>query len=103
MLFYWFSFDLTPGQLRPTIYMFYLGFLRIVFLEFCTFYLKKIRGFPQYIRRITKSRGILTKQGRIVHRSGLNNENDKNDNKNSLKSKMKDFIFISTMVKADIF
>ena len=40
-------------------------------------------------------------QGRIVHRSGLNNENDKN--KNSLKSKIKDFKFNSTIVKADIF
>ena len=40
-------------------------------------------------------------EGRIIQRSGLNNENNKN--KNSLKSKMKDFIFNSTMVKADIF
>ena len=46
---------------------------------------------------------FILEQGRIVNRSGLNNENDKNENKNSLKSKMKDFIFNSTMVKADIF
>ena len=45
----------------------------------------------------------LKQQGRIVHRSGLNNENNKNKNKNSLKAKIKDFIFNSTMVKADIF
>ena len=42
-------------------------------------------------------------KGRIVHRSGLNNENNKIKIKNSFKSKMKDFIFNSTMVKADIF
>ena len=45
----------------------------------------------------------LNKQGRIVYRSGLNNENNKNQDKNSLKSKMKDFIFNSTMVKAYTF
>ena len=41
-------------------------------------------------------------QGRIVHKSGLNNENNENKNKNSLKSKIKDLIFNSTntMVKA---
>ena len=45
---------------------------------------------------------ILTKQGRIVHKSGFNNKKIKI--KNSLKSNMKkDFIFNSTMVKADIF
>ena len=43
------------------------------------------------------------KQGRIVHWSGLNNKNNINKDKNSLKSKMKDFIFKSTTVKADIF
>ena len=43
-----------------------------------------------------------SKQGRIVHRSGLNNENNKNENKNSLKSKMKDFIFNSTIVKSEL-
>ena len=42
------------------------------------------------------------KQGRIVHRSGLNNENNKNLNKNLIKSKIKDFIFSVQMVKADI-
>ena len=37
--------------------------------------------------------------------SGLNNENNKNSIKKSLKSKIKDFIFNSTiaMVKTDIF
>ena len=41
-------------------------------------------------------------QGRIFHRSGLNNKTIKIKIK-SLKSKMKDFIFNSTMqVKADI-
>ena len=42
-------------------------------------------------------------QGRIVHRSVLNNENNKNLNKISLKSKMTDFIINSTIVEADIF
>ena len=46
---------------------------------------------------------VSYKQGRNVHRSGLNNENNKIKIKNSLKSKIKDFIFNSTMVKADIF
>ena len=41
---------------------------------------------------------MIRKRGQIVHRSGLNNENNKNYDKNSLKSKMKDFIFNSTMV-----
>ena len=48
-------------------------------------------------------KSFTAKQGRIVHRSGLNNESNKNENKNSLKSKIKDFIFNSRMVKADIF
>ena len=46
---------------------------------------------------------IPIQQERIIHRSGLNNENNKIKIKNSLKSKIKDFIFNSTMVKADIF
>ena len=40
------------------------------------------------------------KQGRIVHRSGLNNENYKNINKKYKKSKIKDFIFNSTNGKS---
>ena len=43
------------------------------------------------------------KQGRIVNKSGLNNENNKNLDKNILKSKIKDFMFYSTRVKADVF
>ena len=39
-------------------------------------------------------------QGRIVHRSGLNNENNKNINKKYKKSKIKDFIFNSTNGKS---
>ena len=45
----------------------------------------------------------LKEQGRIVHRSGLNKENIKNEKKNIFKSKMKDFVFNSTRVKTDIF
>ena len=41
----------------------------------------------------------VTRTNRPQERGGINNENNKN--KNSLKSKMKDFIFSSTMVKAD--
>ena len=39
---------------------------------------------------------FLKKQGRIVHRSGSNNENNKNRNKKFKKSKIKDFIFNGT-------
>ena len=52
--------------------------------------------------QVSGGRRKKLKQGRIVHRSGLNNENNRNENKNSSKSKMKDFIFNSTTVKADI-
>ena len=46
---------------------------------------------------------FTAKHGRIVHSSVFNNENNKNEKQNSLKSKMKDVIFNSTIVKADIF
>ena len=61
-------------------------------------YLKGMDPGPRYIKTRLKK-----EQGRIIHRSGLNNENNENKDKNSLKSKMKDFISNKTMVKADIF
>ena len=42
----------------------------------------------------------IKQQGRIVHRNGLNNENNKNLNKKFKKSKIKDFIFNSTNGKS---
>ena len=42
-------------------------------------------------------------QGRIFHRSGLNNKNNKNENKKYLKIEIKDFIFDSTREKVEIF
>ena len=42
----------------------------------------------------------IIKQGQIIHRSRLNNENNKNEIK---KYKKRKFILSSKMVKADIF
>ena len=36
----------------------------------------------------------------MVHRSGLNNENNKNQEKKNIKSKIKDFLFNSTYGKS---
>ena len=63
---------------------------------------KTFKNLSKLLRPSLRPKDIK-KQGRIVHRSGLNNENNKIKKKNSLKSKIKDFIFNSTMVKADIF
>ena len=46
---------------------------------------------------------LPNKQGQIVHRSGLNNENIQSKDRKYLEIKIKDFIFNSIMVKADIF
>ena len=45
----------------------------------------------------------IHKQGRILHRSDLNNENMKKMKLKIQKIEIKDFIFNITMVKADIF
>ena len=59
---------------------------------------------PKTSLLIFQYKSIISKQGRIiVHRSGFNNENIKNKNKKIRNSKIKEFIFNSTKVKADIF
>ena len=46
---------------------------------------------------------LIKKQGRIVHRSGLNNENNKNRNKKFQNRKSEISYLTVQMVKADIF
>ena len=60
----------------------------------------KNRGDKKWSKSV--SGYVKTKQGRIVHRSCLNNENYENQNEKYKKTKIKDFIYNSTMVKADI-